>query len=193
MSRTPRMPKGWFAAGSHPAEYEMGLDPGSGPARGGTAYIKAGERPQGFATLMQSFKADAYRGKRLRFSAAVRANGIEQWAGLWMRVDGSPEQMLAFDNMQNRPITGTRDWETHAVVLDVPERSSRVALGILLLVPTTSRLAAWGLVALLIAVFPANLFMYQHPEKFGLSPTLLLLRLPLQGILILWAYVYTRR
>jgi transcriptional regulator with XRE-family HTH domain len=132
MSRTPRMPKGWIAAGTDPAEYEMGLDPGPGPTGGGAAYIKAGERPQGFATLMQTFKADAYRGKRLRFSAAVRADGIEQWAGLWMRVDGDLEQILAFDNMQNRPITGTRDWETHAVVLDVPEQSSQVAFGILL-------------------------------------------------------------
>ena len=68
-----------------------------------------------------------------------------------------------------------------------------VVLGLLLLVPTTSRPAAWGLIALLVAVFPANLFMYQHPEKFGLSPTLLLIRLPLQGVLILWAYAYTRR
>ena len=68
-----------------------------------------------------------------------------------------------------------------------------VALGLLLLVPATSRLAAWGLIALLVAVFPANVFMYQHPEKFALSPTLLLLRLPLQGVLILWAYAYTRR
>ena len=132
MSRTPSMPRGWLAAGSHPSGYEMGLDPGAGPDRGGAAYIKAGEDPQGFATLMQTFKADAYRGKRLRFSAAVRAEGVEKWAGLWMRVDGGTDQMLAFDNMANRPITGTRDWETHAVVLDVPEQSSRVALGILL-------------------------------------------------------------
>jgi hypothetical protein len=132
MSRTPSMPRGWLAAGSHPSEYEMGLDPGAGPDRGGAAYIKAGESPQGFATLMQTFKADAYRGKRLRFSAAVRAEGVEKWAGLWMRVDGSTDQMLAFDNMSNRPITGTRDWETHAVVLNVPEPSSRVAFGILL-------------------------------------------------------------
>ena len=50
---------------------------------------------------------------------------------------------------------------------------------------TTTRLAAWGLIALLIAVFPANLYMYQHPEKFALPPTLLLLRLPLQVVLIL--------
>jgi uncharacterized membrane protein len=68
-----------------------------------------------------------------------------------------------------------------------------VALGILLLVPRTSRLAAWGLVALLIAVFPANLYMFQQSEQFSLPPTLLLLRLPLQGLLILWAYAYTGR
>ena len=68
-----------------------------------------------------------------------------------------------------------------------------VALGLLLLVPLTSRIAAWGLIALLIAVFPANLSMFKHPEKFALSPTLLLLRLPLQAVLILWAWIYTRR
>ena len=68
-----------------------------------------------------------------------------------------------------------------------------VVLGVLLLVSATSRLAAWGLIALLVAVFPANVFMYQHPEAFGVPPTLLLLRLPFKGVLILWAYAYTRR
>jgi uncharacterized membrane protein len=68
-----------------------------------------------------------------------------------------------------------------------------VVLGLLLMLPATSRLAAWALIALLVAVFPANVFMYQHPERFPLPPTLLLLRLPLQGVLILWAYAYTRR
>jgi uncharacterized membrane protein len=67
-----------------------------------------------------------------------------------------------------------------------------VVLGILLL-PGTSRIAAWGLIALLVAVFPANFYMYQHPEWFSLLPTFLLLRLPLQVVLILWAYAYTRR
>ena len=68
-----------------------------------------------------------------------------------------------------------------------------VALGLLLLVPRTTRLAAWGLVALLVAVFPANVFMFQHAERFPVPPALLLLRLPLQGLLILSAYAYTRR
>ena len=71
---------------------------------------------------------------------------------------------------------------------------AEVVLGVLLLVPKTSRFAAWGLIALLIAVFPANIYVYQHRESFPqLSPLAHLLRLPLQGVLILWAYVYTRR
>jgi uncharacterized membrane protein len=68
-----------------------------------------------------------------------------------------------------------------------------VVLGVLLLVPRMSRLAALDLIALLVAVFSANVFMYQHPERFGLPPLVLLLRLPLQGLLILWANAYTRR
>ena len=45
----------------------------------------------------------------------------------------------------------------------------KVALGLMLLVPATSRLAAWGLIALLVAVFPANVFMYQHADAFPRS------------------------
>src|SRR4051794_8428768 len=45
-----------------------------------------------------------------------------------------------------------------------------VALGLLLLVPKASRFAAWGLVALLIAVFPANIYAYQHQELFPQFP-----------------------
>ena len=67
-----------------------------------------------------------------------------------------------------------------------------VVLGVLLLVPRTSRLAAWGLIALLIAVFPANVYMYQHAGAFSVAPIILLLRLPIQGLLILWAYSYTK-
>jgi uncharacterized membrane protein len=67
-----------------------------------------------------------------------------------------------------------------------------ILLGLLLLFPQTTRLAAWGLIALLVAVFPANIYMFQHQELFQVSPSVLLLRLPLQGVLILWAWVYTR-
>jgi uncharacterized membrane protein len=69
-----------------------------------------------------------------------------------------------------------------------------ILLGVLLLIPRTSRLAAFGLVALLIAVFPANINAYLHQELFPTFPysnLLHLLRLPFQGVLIAWAYSYT--
>jgi uncharacterized membrane protein len=69
-----------------------------------------------------------------------------------------------------------------------------IALGALLLVPPVSWLAAWGLIALLVAIFPANIYLYQHQEILpSVSPLAHLLRLPLQGVLIWWAWVYTKR
>ena len=67
-----------------------------------------------------------------------------------------------------------------------------VALGVLLLVPRFSRWAAWGIVALLFSVFPANIYLYQHQELLPASPIIHFLRLPLQGIFVLWAYWLTR-
>ena len=66
-----------------------------------------------------------------------------------------------------------------------------ILLGIMLLISGFSRLAAWGIIALFIAVFPSNLYLYQHQEILPASPLVHFLRLPLQGLLILWAYAYT--
>jgi uncharacterized membrane protein len=68
-----------------------------------------------------------------------------------------------------------------------------MALGALLLVRRWTALAAWGLIALMIAVFPANIHMALNAEQFPtFSPLVLWLRLPLQGVLIAWAYWFTR-
>ena len=67
-------------------------------------------------------------------------------------------------------------------------------LGGLLLFPRWTVIAGWGLIALLIAVFPANIHMTMHPELYPtISPTALWLRLPIQGLVIAWAYWYTKR
>jgi uncharacterized membrane protein len=67
------------------------------------------------------------------------------------------------------------------------------ALGLLLLFPKYTRLAAWGLIALLIAVYPANINMALHQELFPELPTWFhWVRLPLQFLLIAWAWWYTR-
>ncbi len=67
-----------------------------------------------------------------------------------------------------------------------------ILLGVLLLVPRFTRLAAWGIFALLIAVFPANIYLYQHQELLLAPPMVHFLRLPLQAVFLLWAYWHTR-
>ncbi|ADW70031.1 DoxX family protein [Granulicella tundricola MP5ACTX9] len=65
--------------------------------------------------------------------------------------------------------------------------------GIGLLVPRVSRVAAWGLVALLVAVFPANVTMVLDTGRFpGIPLWAAWVRLPLQLPLIWWAWIYTR-
>jgi uncharacterized membrane protein len=67
-----------------------------------------------------------------------------------------------------------------------------IVLGMSLLIPRLSRLAAWGIFAFLIAVFPANIYVYQHQDLVPGSPILHFLRLPMQGVFLLWAYWHTR-
>jgi uncharacterized membrane protein len=81
-------------------------------------------------------------------------------------------------------------WHTELVFIS---GVCEVVLGAALLVPRLRRPAAWGIIALLIAVFPANLHMALQAEQFPrFSEPLLWARLPLQALLIAWAYRYTR-
>ena len=62
-----------------------------------------------------------------------------------------------------------------------------------LVLPFSRRFAAWGLVALLIAVMPANVQMaLDHAHWPNIPEWALWLRLPIQLPLIAWAWIYTR-
>jgi uncharacterized membrane protein len=83
----------------------------------------------------------------------------------------------------------------HKLMVDL-SGIAEIVLGIGLLVPhsAVSRLSAWGIIALLIAVFPANIHVYVNREEIfpGTPHALHLIRLPLQGVFILWAWWFTR-
>ncbi|AKP53903.1 DoxX family protein [Cyclobacterium amurskyense] len=68
--------------------------------------------------------------------------------------------------------------------------SIEVGLGFGLIFEPVRIVAAYGIILLLIAVFPANLYMYQR-KHLGIPKWLLLIRLPMQLALIGWAYLYT--
>jgi hypothetical protein len=134
------VPKGWFMAGTKPADYESSVDSEISYAGQPSAYLRSknSEVQDGFGTLMQDFSAEQYVGKRVRFSAFVKSQNIQRWSGLWMRVDGKSGQTpLAFDNMQDRPVKGTTAWQNYEVVLDVPAGATGIFFGILLDGPGT--------------------------------------------------------
>ena len=64
-----------------------------------------------------------------------------------------------------------------------------LVFGLGLLFEPTRSISAIGIILLLLAVFPANIYMYQKGAK-GIPKWALLLRLPMQFALIAWAYVY---
>ena len=67
-----------------------------------------------------------------------------------------------------------------------------ITLGAGLLIKRFRRLAAWGMILLFIAVFPANVYLFQNQEIVPAPYSLHVLRMLLQPVFILWAYWYTR-
>lgn len=64
--------------------------------------------------------------------------------------------------------------------------------GIGLLPARSRRFSAFGLMALYVCVFPANLRMAMEPDTFHVPAAAAYARLPLQLVLLAWAYRYTR-
>ena len=73
---------------------------------------------------------------------------------------------------------------------------AEIALGVAIWIGPLRRWAAWGIIALLIAVFPANLHVAIHDIPLGDNAEglgiLNWVRLPLQAVLIAWAFWHTR-
>jgi C-terminal processing protease CtpA/Prc len=87
---------------------------------------RAPVRGQGFGAFVQAVDAVPLRGRRVRLSAAVRA---EAGSGqLWLRVDRAGGEMGAFDNMDDRPVTSP-EWARYTVEAHVDPDAEGIALG----------------------------------------------------------------
>lgn len=127
--------KHWLITGTAPDKYKTGIDRTVFHTGTASAFLQSEEEefvPDEYATIMQQFRAERFLGKRVRFSAFVKALEVEGWAGLWLRLDGKFSVTLKLDNMQNRPIKGTINWNLYSCVLDVPEETELINIGILL-------------------------------------------------------------
>lgn len=88
-------------------------------------------RPGGMGTLSRTVPANRFRGKRVRLSADLsteRAGRVQ----MWMKITGPGDKVLAFDDMQSRPLRGTTRWRRYSIVLNVPANATEITYGFLL-------------------------------------------------------------
>lgn len=126
-----RMPEGWFAAGSNKHDYEMGVDRDSGAA---TIRSKPdGRHVVGFATMMQTIDAVAYRGERVRLQGALSTHEAAGFATMWMRIDDIDGRQICLDNMERRVkdgvLRGSSGWAERSIIVDVPQAAGRISYG----------------------------------------------------------------
>ncbi|MBF7074852.1 hypothetical protein ISG33_15730 [Glaciecola sp. MH2013] len=130
------VPKGWYKAGSQPDGYRVGIELEGSLDGTQVAFIEskanAGEK---FATLMQHVEASAYIGKKVKISVSLKSHELDNWAGAWIRVDGlvaGKSTMLSMDNMSDRPLLESTQWNRYEMVVDVPDNATTLNYGVLL-------------------------------------------------------------
>ena len=123
--------KGWDITGSRDDAYSAEVTSELYRGKNVVRMWRSDEGADGFGAMYQTFKPDAYLGKRVRLAAAIRTVDVTGRAALCFRVDGpetnSSGRSLAFDNMSSRPpISGTTAWAEHSCVLDVPAEATMI-------------------------------------------------------------------
>jgi C-terminal processing protease CtpA/Prc len=132
-SESASLSDGWFKWGN----YELTTD---SVAHSGTksGKITSDQTGSSFGSIAYKIPAN-YEGKEIRLEGFMKIKDVENgFAGLLLRVDGNGTS-LAFDNMQNQNITGTRDWQKYNITLNYPEGAENIFIAGIL----TGRGEAW--------------------------------------------------
>jgi erythromycin esterase-like protein len=115
-----------FVAGADPA-YAASLRQATDLAKNASPTTSG----NAFGVATATFPVKDAAGKRIRFSGYIKTEGVTTgYAGLWWRVDG-PSGVLAFDNMQNRGVSGTTDWKRYDIELPVAADAKNINFGAL--------------------------------------------------------------
>jgi C-terminal processing protease CtpA/Prc len=110
---------GWFKWGT----YDLKIDSlsESGQKSGKITSTDNGH----FGSIAYRIPAN-YSGKTIVLEGYMKIKNVENgFAGLLLRVDGN-NQSLAFDNMQNQNISGTKDWQKYSIELDYPKNADNI-------------------------------------------------------------------
>lgn len=121
---------------------------------------------------------------------SVQSNfsGVSRWlAALFFVAAGAGHFLWPFNYLKIMP-----PWIPSPLTLIYVSGFFEILFGALVLSLKTQKLAGWGLIMLLIAVFPANIHLALHPEIFpGIPAWVSWARLPFQGVFIFWIWKVT--
>jgi hypothetical protein len=130
------VPQGWHATSPRGAEnpgYAAKLTQDQAKEGKYCAELASEPGASGFGNLMQTFDATAYRGKRVRFRAAVRTAGSSSGPGqLWLRVDRQGGETGFFDNMNDRPVRDP-EWKYYEIMGDIEPDADKINVGVILI------------------------------------------------------------
>lgn len=120
-------PVGWDHFGS--SDYKISLDSASAKSGKYSAIIEFGGEASNYKAL-SFILPDNYEGKQITLSGYMKTENVtEGFAGLWMRID----PQIAFDNMNQRGVTGTTGWTKYEVTLPMnPSKTKQIVIGGLL-------------------------------------------------------------
>ena len=118
-------PIGWFLSGSQPDQYKASTDNQIAQHGQQSAMIESiVDNPSGFCTLMQSCTKKDFEGKRIKMIGYIKSLNTTS-ATMWVRIDDYIKKITAdFDNMMDRPVSGTNDWTKCEIVFDVSSKCS---------------------------------------------------------------------
>lgn len=114
---------GWFQWG----DYDLDIDSlaHSGEKSGKISSIGSGSS---FGSIVYSIPGN-YAGKKITLEGYMKIKDVKNGhAGLILRIDGASGS-LAFDNMEHKAITGTKDWKKYSITLEYPEGAKMIYLG----------------------------------------------------------------
>jgi mannose-6-phosphate isomerase-like protein (cupin superfamily) len=132
--------EGWTLSGNQSAQYKEGIDNSTFHSGGASTYIESSaDEPNQLAWRGRVIDVKDYLDKRIRFSAYVKRNSDDLTASLGMIVYGEPitntadqsgsrVKLLGKDDMSDRVIRGTADWQRYDIVLDVPPDAKDIAV-----------------------------------------------------------------
>lgn len=126
---------GWrwtYTSGSTTSE--VTIDKGEAQSGDASVRLKSDTTQAGDQViLVQAIRAGGYAGKKVRVSAYLKTQNLSENVVLWLNAratqDSGSQATLGIDNMADRPVRGTTDWQQYDLVLDIPSKTTHLDVG----------------------------------------------------------------